>query len=192
MLLSLFASPDGPRTRGSSTSFGEQRRTKIPHAGTVLAWAVSLEIRQMLQAHAEEIATWRYPEPYSFYDADADAGDLALLLDPEARRGRYFAAFGDTAALVGFFEFKPEGDELEIGLGLRPDLTGRGLGLSFLEQGLAFARDRFEPVRFRLSVAAFNERAIRVYERAGFDRVRTFDHETAGAVHAFVEMTRPA
>jgi ribosomal-protein-alanine N-acetyltransferase len=154
--------------------------------------AVSLEIRQMLQAHAEEIATWRYEEPYSFYDADADADDLALLLDDETRRGRYFAAFGETAQLVGFFEFRTEGDEVVVGLGLRPDLTGRGLGLAFLEQGLDFARKRFEPTGFRLSVAAFNERAIRVYERAGFERVRTFDHETAGAVHPFVEMARPA
>jgi [ribosomal protein S18]-alanine N-acetyltransferase len=153
---------------------------------------VSLEIRQMLQAHAEEIASWRYPEPYSFYDADADPGDLALLLDAEARRGRYFAAFGDNAALVGFFEFRTEGDEVVVGLGLRPDLTGRGFGLAFLEQGLAFARERFEPAAFRLSVAAFNERAIRVYERAGFERVRIFDHETAGAVHPFVEMARQA
>jgi [ribosomal protein S18]-alanine N-acetyltransferase len=151
-----------------------------------------LEIRQMLQVHAAEIATWRYPEPYSFYDADADPDDLILLLDADTRRGRYFAAFGEAATLIGFFEFKTHGDEVVVGLGLRPDLTGRGLGLAFLEQGLAFARERFEPTGFRLSVAAFNERAIRVYERAGFERVRDFEHETAGAVHPFVEMTRPA
>jgi [ribosomal protein S18]-alanine N-acetyltransferase len=146
----------------------------------------------MLQAHAEEIATWRYEPPYSFYDADADAGDLALLLDAETRRGRYFAAFGEGASLVGFFEFKTEGDEVVVGLGLRPDLTGRGQGLAFLERGLDFARDRFEPSRFRLSVATFNERAIRVYERAGFVAVRTYDHETGGGVHPFLEMARPA
>src|SRR5688572_17673230 len=140
----------------------------------------------MLQAHAEAIATWRYEPPYSFYDADADADDLALLLDADTRRGRYFAAFGENAALVGFFEFKTDGDEVVIGLGLRPDLTGRGLGLAFVEAGLDFARERFEPTGFRLSVAAFNERAIRVYERAGFVRGRTYDHETAGSVHPFV------
>lgn len=149
-----------------------------------------LEIRQMLQTHAEEIATWRYEEPYSFYDTDADPGDLALLLDAETRRGRYFAAFGENATLIGFFEFKTEDDEVVVGLGLRPDLTGRGLGLAFLEEGLAFARERFAPTGFRLSVATFNERAIRVYERAGFRRVRTFDNETNGGVHPFLEMAR--
>ena len=34
----------------------------------------------MSQQDAEAIAAWRYDGDYSFYDADADAGDLALLL----------------------------------------------------------------------------------------------------------------
>ena len=57
---------------------------------------------------------------------------------------------------------------LEYGLGIRPDLTGRGLGLEFVRAGLEFGRERFRPGRIVLAVAAFNERAIAVYERAGF------------------------
>ena len=59
---------------------------------------------------------------------------------------------------------------MEIGLGLRPDLTGRGLGLDFFRAGVEFARERFRPALIVLNVAAFNERAIAVYERAGFVR----------------------
>ena len=81
---------------------------------------------------------------------------------------------------------------MDFGLGLRPDLTGRGLGLAYLSAGLVFAGQRFKPSRFRLSVATFNERAIRVYERAGFTPSRTFDHATNGSIHRFLEMTRPA
>ena len=145
----------------------------------------------MSEEDAQEIASWRYDAPYSFYDADADADDLALLLSPEVRAGRYLSALSDEV-LVGFFEFKRGETDVEIGLGLRPDLTGRGLGLEFLEAGLEFARRQFSPSLFRLSVATFNERAIRVYERAGFQTVRSFEHETNGGVHPFVEMTRPA
>lgn len=150
-----------------------------------------VDIRQMDDDDAREVAAWRYDPPYAFYNWDADAGDLALLLSKEHREGRYFAAFLATE-LVGFFGFRPEGHDVVVGLGLRPDLTGRGLGVSFLEAGLEFARKRFAPSRFRLSVATFNERAICVYTRAGFVPQRAFDHETNGGVYPFLEMTRSA
>lgn len=149
-------------------------------------------LRQMSAEEAEQIASWHYDGPYAFYDADADADDLALLLSADVREDRYFSALADDGTLVGFFEFKGEGKSVEIGLGLRPDLTGRGHGLAFLRAGMAFARARYRPADFKLSVAAFNKRAIRVYERAGFVPVRRFDHATAGAVHPFLELRRPA
>jgi [ribosomal protein S18]-alanine N-acetyltransferase len=152
---------------------------------------VTLEFRQMSQADAEEIARWRYEGAYAFYDADADADDLALLLSADVRENRYFSAITEDGSLVGFFEFKQDGTTIELGLGLRPDHTGRGSGLAFVETGMAFARERFRPQRFRLAVATFNERAIRVYERAGFMAVRTYDHATAGSVYRFLEMQRP-
>ena len=152
---------------------------------------MKLEIQQMSQEDAEAIAAWRYQGAYSFYDSDADADDLALLLSGEIRENRYFSALARDA-LVGFFEFKVSGSTVEIGLGLRPDHTGLGLGLAFVEEGMAFARAQYAPREFRLSVATFNERAIRVYERAGFAPVRTYDHATAGSVHPFLEMARSA
>jgi ribosomal-protein-alanine N-acetyltransferase len=148
---------------------------------------------QLSQEEAEAIAAWRYPEPYSFYDWSADVDDLQELLEPALRGEAYWAVKDDTGELVGHFSFKPK-DELaiEIGLGLRPDLTSGGLGSSFLATGLDFARDRFGPEWFVLSVATFNERAIKVYERAGFVPVRVYMHFTAGREWEFLEMTRPA
>jgi [ribosomal protein S18]-alanine N-acetyltransferase len=151
-----------------------------------------LRIAPMSQEEAEEIAEWRYDPPYHFYDADADQRDLAELLDPEVRGDRYFSARDASGELIGYFGLSFADGVAGIGVGLRPDLTGRGLGLSFLEQGLGFATKRYSPERFRLSVAVFNKRAITVYERAGFVRTRTYDHETNGGVFRFVEMERPA
>ena len=145
--------------------------------------------RQMTQADAEEIAAWHYEPPYSFYDAGADDDDLRLLLDASSREGRYFSVRDDDGALVGFFEYKPRGEDVEIGLGLHPDLTGRGLGLEFVAAGLEYGRERFRPTTFWLAVATFN---VRVYERAGFEPVREYDHATNGGIHRFLEMSRPA
>lgn len=145
----------------------------------------------MSEAEAHALAGWHYEPPYSFYDWTADENDLAELLGKETREGKYYSALDEEKALFGFFSFQEEGDDVVVGLGLRPDLTGRGLGLAYLEAGLAFARERFGPRRFRLSVATFNRRAIRVYERAGFERLREFDHETNGGVYRFLELARP-
>jgi ribosomal-protein-alanine N-acetyltransferase len=145
----------------------------------------------LTQEEAEAIAEWHYPEPYSFYDWTADPDDLRELLEQELRGDVYWAVKNEDE-LVGYFSCKPKGGTVEIGLGLRPDLTGRGLGAGFLAAGLDFARTRFSPERFTLAVATFNERAIKVYERAGFGRDRVYMHTTAGAEWEFLDMSRPA
>jgi ribosomal-protein-alanine N-acetyltransferase len=71
-------------------------------------------------------------------------------------------------------------------------LTGSGRGLSFLLAGLEFAREQYAPTQFRLMVAAFNQRAIRVYERAGFRRGESYTHRTNGGEYAFLRMERSA
>ena len=144
----------------------------------------------MDQADAVAIAAWRYEPPYSFYDWTADADDLALLLGAESREGRFFSVYDEHGMLAGFFEFQVEDSDVVVGLGLHPSRTGRGLGRQFVDAGLEFARERFQPDRFRLSVATFNERAIRVYEQCGFLPGRIYDHATNGGVYPFLEMTR--
>ena len=149
----------------------------------------TFQFRAMTQAEAEEIALWHYPEPFSFYDASADANDLAELLDPALRGDEYVSVEDESGGLAGFFQFKQDKqNSIEIGLGLRPDLTGRGLGSDFLAAGLRHARSRFGPTRIVLSVATFNRRAITVYERAGFAAVRVYMHATNGGDWEFLEM----
>ena len=134
----------------------------------------------MTQRGFDELATWRYEPPYDFYD-----GDVEPVLNPE----RFFAARDDDGELMGFYYFEEKPDALEYGLGLRPDLTGRGFGLDFFRAGLAFGREHYRPPFVRLFVAAFNRRAITVYERTGFREtgrhMRSF--ERFGEVE-FVEM----
>ena len=148
--------------------------------------------RQMDDADAREVSGWRYGPPYDFYDATSDPADLAELLDPQSRRDVYFSALDGESRLVGFFQFEKTGEAVDVGLGLRLDLTGRGLGAEFVLAGLAFAREWFSPRRFTLSVAVFNARAICVYERVGFRRGRTYTHETNGGEHEFLSMWREA
>jgi len=131
---------------------------------------VDFHISEMTEESYVAMRSWRYPPPYDFYDADVDPP-----LNPE----RYFVGLGPDGDLVGFYYFEEKPPDLDYGLGLRPDLVGQGLGLDFFNVGLAFARERYEPRRVYLHVAEFNERARRVYERAGCEvgslHVRSFE-----------------
>jgi [ribosomal protein S18]-alanine N-acetyltransferase len=88
----------------------------------------------MTQVEAEEVARWHYDPPYDFYDAVADQRDLTELLDPVQRGETYFAARDENGELIGYFGLVEAEGVVGVGVALRPDLTGRGLGLSFLEQ----------------------------------------------------------
>ena len=146
----------------------------------------------MVEADATAVAAWHYKDEYAFYDFEADADDLAELLDPAGWGDTYYAADGDDGALAGFFQFVRQTEVVDVGLGLHPQLVGHGLGASFLNAGLQFAAERFVPELFTLEVAAFNHRAIVVYERAGFAEVERFEHRTNGGLHPFVRMSRRA
>lgn len=135
------------------------------------------------RADAEEISRWRYDEPYSVYNGDRGSVDSLLeprflyhaVRDEREDLAGYFC-FGDDARVsagrrLGLYEIEPA---LDVGLGMRPDLTGHGRGEEFVLSGLRFARETYSPPAFRLTVATFNRRAIRVYERVGFEPVETF------------------
>lgn len=138
----------------------------------------------MTTSYAAEIRTWRYEPPYDRYDMTTV--DPAFLTDAE---NGYFALVADDE-LVGFRLFGVDGqvpggryDEsaLDIGGGLRPDLTGKGLGRLAISTGLEFGRQRFAPSAFRLTVATFNTRALRVVEALGFSAVEDFLASTDGS-----------
>ena len=63
---------------------------------------------------------------------------------------------------------------LDIGLGVCPDLTGQGKGSHYVNAVIDFARRTYSPDQLRVTIAAFNSRAQRVWEKAGFQFVQKF------------------
>jgi ribosomal-protein-alanine N-acetyltransferase len=144
-------------------------------------------------AYASEVATWHYEPPYDFYDLASDPSDAAEMRDP-AHASHFRAVLaGRDDRLDAFWYFDWHEDVVEVGIGLRPDLTGCGHGESFLRAQLDYASESWQPKTFRLFVAAWNGRAIRLYERLGFREVRreTRSFELVGE-HEFVQMERAA
>lgn len=147
-------------------------------------------------ADAATIAGWHYPGRYALYDQALWRLQLAATAQPLfARLGTAAYSVATDAAprdLIGLFTFTQRGQDCEIGLALRPDLAGHGQGRAFVEAGMQFARTRFAPATFSLLVAAFNQRAITVYERAGFQKVRRRLRFTHHGPVMHWEMRRPA
>jgi len=93
---------------------------------------------------------------YIFEDQGISAGMFKLI--PLAHRNSHIAYLG--------------------GLAIHPSVTGQGLGFIMLKEILAYARG-LGLLRIELSVAAINEKAIRLYEKAGFEKegvLRKYTH----------------
>lgn len=176
---------------------------------------MSLVFTPMTEADARAILAWRYEGQYAVYNSPEaalgpDFDPLIELLDPGSP---YFAVresidaadapslgfFGygsacemgaaETRGLATPYLLRPDGSAT-IGLGLRPDLTGQGRGLALVEAGLDYARDHYHPSLFRLYVFEWNQRAIRVYQRAGFVAVGHTSFTAPEGERVFIEMTR--
>jgi ribosomal-protein-alanine N-acetyltransferase len=139
--------------------------------------AARMGVVPLTRQWAEDICTWRYPPPYDCYDMTGAEPDE--LVRPES--GFFAVVQGGT--LIGFRSFGSDGQvlggsyddaALDTGGGLRPELTGRGLGKTAISTGLTFGRARFAPPAFRITVAAFNQRALRVVTALGFQPVASF------------------
>ncbi|UNK20646.1 GNAT family N-acetyltransferase [Paenibacillus sp. N3/727] len=133
--------------------------------------------KPMTKHMAEMIMTWEYPAPYDFYNFDSSDESMEELMN-----GEYYGAFDHQNQLAGFFccgnsarlpggydaGIYVEENRLDIGLGMKPSLTGNGQGSLFVADGLQFMKERYKQDLFRLAVATFNTRAINVYKKNGF------------------------
>lgn len=161
--------------------------------------AATYMMKLMTVEAANIITRWKYEPPYSFYNMVNDSEGVQELLD-----GSYFIVINRKEELVGYFCYGKNAqvsgghklglyigkDILDIGLGLRPDLTGKGMGLHFLNIGLDFARLNYPSSAIRLSVATFNRRAVTLYDKAGFKKVETFMSKVRGDEVEFMLMEK--
>ena len=150
------------------------------------------------EAAARTVLSWCYPPPYDFYNPRPDniESDIQYLLDPQYP---YFTMTNQAGELVAFCTYGldaqvPGGDyadeALDIGLGVNPNLTGQGLGIQFVQAVIQFGIQTYNPERLRVTIADFNKRARRVWEKAGFKFEQDFERPKDN--HPFVILSRLA
>lgn len=144
---------------------------------------MEVNIKRINYLEACEISKWTYKYCYYIYGMDQSAKSISKL-----RNRSYFSVTDKQNNLLGYYCFGKyaqvqaakrfgvydDKNFTDIGLALRPNLCCKGLGFDFINNGLKFARNHFYAKDFRLTVASFNKRAIKVYERIGFRKVNSF------------------
>jgi len=145
---------------------------------------------------ARAILNWRYDAPYDPYNPDPDHvdEDVRIFLDPQ---NAYYSITNEREDILAYCCFGPEAqvkggdyraDVLDIGIGMRPDLTGQVNGIKYMEATIDFGCHMFLPRELRVTVAAFNKRALGVCKKAGFQVTQTFRREQDD--RPFVVLTR--
>lgn len=153
------------------------------------------EFRVLARDGADEIADWQYPGEYAIYDIPPEDRETSIeyMLDPA---NGYFGAYRGSE-LVGFCSIGPDGQvpgweydasAVDVGAGMRPDLTGQGRGADFLAQAFRFVQSQVGQRSLRVTVASWNKRALSTVQRLGFVPVATFQNPLG---RAFTVLVRP-
>ncbi len=136
-------------------------------------------ISAMTLEDAKTICTWRYEAPADIYNTENSEEARQSFLD-----GLHFGvrerendlllgyvAFGPAATLEhpDFAHIYENEAYTDIALGVAPTLRGRGLGTEIFTLAMEMAADFFPGDGFRVTVAADNEPALRIYRKMGFE-----------------------
>jgi [ribosomal protein S18]-alanine N-acetyltransferase len=155
-------------------------------------------LKPLEERHAWDILSWEYPFPYDFYNTSLDNHQehyVRQFVDPELK---FHAVLDSYGTMIGFCSFGADGqvpggnysDEgLDIGLGMRPELTGQGNGAAFFGAILDYALSTLRPKFLRLTVAKFNLRALKLYQNFGFEVQAEFSAQVSGVPYRILVRT---
>ncbi len=158
----------------------------------------SFVFKPMDRENARVVSAWTYERPYDLYNTPMEARHQTVdyLTD---HRNHYYLITDEHENLLAYCCFGKEGqvsggdyedDALDLGLGMRPDLTGQGQGNLFVQAVIDFAIEHYAPGSLRVTIAEFNKRAQRVWQKAGFRFEQRFERHHDRM--PFVVLTREA
>ncbi|MBV6625951.1 MAG: GNAT family N-acetyltransferase [Rivularia sp. (in: Bacteria)] len=142
----------------------------------------------MNEESARIILSWRYDVSLDFYNPNPSDIEETVedFLNPE---NSYYSIFNNRNELVAYFCFGADAlvkggnydvEALDVGFGLNPNLSRRGITFRIINAVYDFAKSHFSTALFRVTVAEFNQQAIRLYKKAGFKQVEKFQREQDG------------
>ncbi len=119
--------------------------------------------------------------PYLLYEMD-EAAHFSTIFETLMQANLLYL-FEKEGVVVGMFKLIPLSHRTSHiaylgGLAIDPEQSGKGLGQEMLHEILMFCKEK-GILRLELSTATHNEKAIRLYEKVGFERegiLRRYTH----------------
>lgn len=145
---------------------------------------------------AKKIVDWEYPPPYDIYNQEDKKEAVEVILSNDYYKYSYkdiligYFCFGNAAKIFNKYDnIYTDEDYLDIGIGLNPQFCNSGRGYNFFSKAMKVGRKLYEQEKFRLTVAQFNKRAIKVYKKYGFREKNSFESKRKNKTVKFITMT---
>lgn len=151
-----------------------------------------LSRHHITEQEAQTVCGWHYEGDYSCYDLppyeEMKAKNMSFC-NPD--RAGNFRTYYDGELLVGFTNLAEEEREVFLGIGVHPDLCGKGYGTAIIKEACRISAERYPQKTVYLEVRTWNKRAIRCYEKAGFViDGEPFEQRTYAGTGVFYRMIR--
>jgi [ribosomal protein S18]-alanine N-acetyltransferase len=133
-----------------------------------------MNIRQTLLTEdmAREVCNWKYEGEYSVYNY-LSWDEMVLqgwsICREDSRQKSFIGLVDQEDNLVAAVQLQDQGDDVQLGINLKPELCGQGLGKKVIAMTLAESRKRYPNKPVMLEVRAWNKRAINCYKSQGFE-----------------------
>ena len=152
---------------------------------------MDLRLEILIEDHARQICSWKYEGIYSIYNFpnwDTLIKQRWWITIEEKRKNEFTAVIDESNNLCGHIRFVENKDFVLVGLGLKPSLCGQGLGNIIMELLKNECKKRYGNKKIALEVRSFNKRAIKCYERAGFEITDVYQKDTLIGSDEFIKM----
>ncbi len=133
------------------------------------------------EPYASEISQWEYAPPYDVYNFKGHPN--GYLFDKNTWGTEQFCLI-EKDTVIGQVACQYDGGSLWVGWALNPQLCGKGSGHLFINKCVDELRKiKNHQGEILLRVAVSNQRAVRAYQKAGFQFVETIQDEVAYTNH---------
>ena len=144
---------------------------------------MKISYRPADEAYAREFLQWQYEAPYDIYNFPPAQLEkyVQYNIDPS---NNVHAMFDQEDKLIGYCSYGldaqvPGGDyseeALDIGMMIKPELTGQGQGSNYVSTVIQNSVSKYHPRRLRVTILSTNLRAMKVWEKNGFQKTQTFE-----------------